>query len=329
MTKDMLVFAEVREGNFKPANREVVTAASQLAQQTGGSVHVAVVGSEIDQAVADAAVYSPGKVFAVRSPLLANYSTQGYAAATAAVVEQVEPAVVLFAATTMGRDLSSRLAARLGGSLLTDCTDVTMDGDAVKVRRPVYSGKAYADVVTVKDTVKLVSLRPNIFTPAQETGNTAEVVDVSVNISEDSIGSVVSEIVATAAGRKDVTEADIIVSGGRALKSAENFGILEELADVVGASVGASRAAVDAGYAPHARQVGQTGKVVNPKLYVACGISGAIQHLVGMRTSKVIVAINKDPNAPIFQYADYGIVGDLFEIVPKLTDEFKALLGSS
>jgi electron transfer flavoprotein alpha subunit len=191
----------------------------------------------------------------------------------------------------------------------------------------VYSGKAYADVVSTNDSIKIASVRPNIYAAADK-GGEAEVVDVAVSITEGDIGSIVKEIVSTTSGRKDVTEAEIVVAGGRALKSEENFKILEDLADVLGASVGASRAAVDAGYAPHGRQVGQTGKVVNPKLYFAFGISGAIQHLVGMRTSKVIVAVNKDPNAPIFQYADYGIVGDLFEIAPMLTEEFKKLLNS-
>jgi electron transfer flavoprotein alpha subunit len=329
MTNDIVAFAEVRNGVFKRINSELVTAAQSLAAKTGGKVHLAVAGHDLDAAVAEARSYPVSTVHVVKSPLLARYSTQGFASALEAMVKTINPSVVIFGATAMGKDLSARVAARLGASLATDCTEIASDGGVLRVRRPVYSGKVYADVVSAKDTIKMASIRPNIFPPAQKTNTPASVVDVALPITSDGIGAMVKEIVGTTSGRKDVTEAEIIVSGGRSLKSEENFKIIEELADAIGASVGASRAAVDAGYAPHARQVGQTGKVVNPKLYIAVGISGAIQHLVGMRTSKVIVAINKDANAPIFQFADYGIVGDLFEIVPLLTREFKKLLGPS
>jgi electron transfer flavoprotein alpha subunit len=326
MSNDILVFAEVRDGVFKPGNRELVSAATKLSSGTGGGVDIAVLGHDATDAVEAAKTLASGKVYSVNSPVLEKYSTQGFASGLEAVLKEADPAVVLFAATAMGKDISARVAARVGASLATDCTEIDIDGDVLKIKRPVYSGKVYAEVVTTGGGMKMASIRPNIFPPAQETGGTADIVDVELPIGLDEIGAMVKEIAGGASGRKDVTEAEIIVSGGRALKSEENFKILEDLADVIGASVGASRAAVDAGYAPHSRQVGQTGKVVNPKLYFAIGISGAIQHLVGMRTSKVIVAINKDENAPIFQHADYGIVGDLFEVVPLLTEEFKKLL---
>ncbi|MDH3217310.1 MAG: electron transfer flavoprotein subunit alpha/FixB family protein [Candidatus Krumholzibacteria bacterium] len=328
MTNDILVFAEVREGSFKRINAELVSAASVLVDKLGGVVHIAVLGGAVDGAVEEARSYATGKVYVVKSDVLDSYSTQGFASGLEAVLKECDPAIVLFGATAMGKDLSTRVAARARGSLMTDCTELDVEDGALKAKRPVYSGKAYADVITTKATIKMASLRPNIYPAAQKTGNLADVAEVSLPITLDQIGAMVKEIVVTSAGRKDVTEAEIIVAGGRSLKSEDNFKILEELADVLGASVGASRAAVDAGYAPHSRQVGQTGKVVNPKLYIACGISGAIQHLVGMRTSKVIVAINKDPNAPIFQHANYGIVGDLFEIVPIMTQQFKELLAS-
>ncbi len=328
MSNDILVFAEIRDGSFKNINREMVSAAKSLAEKTGGAVHIAALGHDIDAAVTEAGKYVDGKVYAVKSPLLEKYSTQGYASGMEAVCKQADPAVIVFGATAMGKDLAARLGARLGGALLTDCTEIRYEGGSLKAKRPIYSGKVYAEVTTVNDASKIVSVRPNIFSPADDSGGSAEVVDVALPATEADIGSLVKEITAAAGGRKDVTEAEIVVSGGRALKSEENFKIIEELADVLGAAVGASRAAVDAGYAPHSRQVGQTGKVVNPKLYIAVGISGAIQHLVGMRTSKTIVAINKDANAPIFQHADYGIVGDLFEIVPLLTQEFKKLLSA-
>jgi electron transfer flavoprotein alpha subunit len=231
--------------------------------------------------------------------------------------------VVLFGATVLGRDLSARTAARCGASLFTDCTELAWSNGALRVKRPVYSGKVVLELES-SAALQMASIRPNVFAAASA-GGSAEVVDVPVSIAEGDIRGRVKETVRTSSGKKDLTEAEVIVSGGRSLKSAENFKILEELAEALGATVGASRAAVDAGYAPHSMQVGQTGKVVNPKLYVAVGISGAIQHLVGMRTSKVIVAINKDENAPIFQKADYGVVGDLFEFVPRLTEELKKL----
>lgn len=329
MTNDILVFAEIRGDGFKRVNAELVTAAGSLASKSSSEVHIAVLGNNIDGAIEEARSLVSGKVFAVRSPVLDRYSTQGYASGLEAVVKQVDPSIVLFGATAMGKDLSPRIAARLNGSLATDCTELDIDGGSLKVKRPVYSGKAYAEVTSAKDTIKIASVRPNVFAPAQKTGEMAEVVGVDLPITLNEIAAVVKEVVGGTSGRKDVTEAEVIVAGGRALKTEENFKILEELADVIGGSVGASRAAVDAGYAQHSRQVGQTGKVVNPKLYIAVGISGAIQHLVGMRTSKVIVAINKDASAPIFRYSDYGIVGDLFEVVPLLTQEFKRLLEAS
>jgi electron transfer flavoprotein alpha subunit len=328
MTNDVLVFAEVRGGEFKKINRELVTAAERLAGKSGGAVHIAVLGGAIDKAVGEAMTLPVKRVYAVGSPVLESYSTEGYASGLEAVVRQADPSIVLFGATTMGKDLSARLAARLGAALMTDCVEVDYDGGALKAKRPVFSGKVYANVVSTKPGIKMASIRPNVYPPAPRGSAGAEKVDVALPIGADAIKGMVKAIEGAAAGRKDVTEADIIVAGGRSLKSEENFKILEELADVLGGSVGASRAAVDAGYATHGKQIGQTGKVVNPKLYIACGVSGAIQHLVGMRTSKVIVAINKDPNAPIFQTADYGIVGDLFEIVPLVTQETKKLLHS-
>ena len=310
---------------IKKVTREIVTAAGQLAETSGGKIHAVVIGHDLSRQADEIKSYVNGKVYTVFDPALENYSTQGYTDAVTAVIKEADPGFILFGATAMGKDLSARLAARLDAALMTDVTEVGIDGGTFKVLRPVYSGKAYAEVVSAKDTINMATIRPNIYPPAEKLEAGAGVVEVAAAIDSGRIGSIVKEIVKSTGGGKDLTEADIIVSGGRALKSEENFKILQDLADVIGGTVGASRAAVDAGYVPHSIQVGQTGKVVNPKLYIACGISGAIQHLVGMRTSKVIVAINKDPNAPIFQKADYGIVGDLFEIVPILIDEFKKL----
>ncbi len=321
---NILVFAEIRDGVFKGINAELVTAAQALASSGGGEVHFALIGDGLDAQVDDAKKYAVNKIFTVTGPELAAYSSQGYAAAMETIIGQSNPKVVLFGATAMGKDLSARVAAKIGASVFTDCTELSLEGGNLKVTRPVYSGKVYLQA-SATAAIQMASVRPNINPPAEASGGSAEVVAVSAETGD--IKGVVKEIVSAAGGAKDLTESEIIVSGGRALKAGENFQILTDLADVLDGSVGASRAAVDAGYVPHSMQIGQTGKVVNPKLYIACGISGAIQHLVGMRTSKVIVAVNKDENAPIFQKADYGIVGDLFDVVPKLTDEFKALLG--
>jgi electron transfer flavoprotein alpha subunit len=324
MAKTILVFGETRGGALKPITRELLTAANQLAQSGGAQVALALIGD--GAAPADAKALPVARVYTAKHALLSSYSSQGYAVALDAVVRAADAGVVLFGATTLGRDLSARAAARTGAALFADCTELSMNNGVLRVRRPVYSGKIYAEVEGVAP-VQMASIRPNVFPPLAGAGS-AEVVEVPVEIDESHVRGRVRETVQTAGGTRDITEAEIIVAGGRSLKSAENFGLLEELAKTLGGSVGASRAAVDAGYQPHSTQVGQTGKVVNPKLYIAVGISGAIQHLVGMRTSKVIVAINKDENAPIFQKADYGIVGDLFEVVPKVTEEFKKLRGA-
>jgi electron transfer flavoprotein alpha subunit len=323
---NILIFAEIRGDAFKGINAELVTAARSLAQSSGGEVHFAVLGSGVDAHAAEAAKYDVSKVFTVDNGELADYSSQGYALALEAVIGQSAPKIVLYGATAMGKDLSARTAARVGASLFTDCTEISLEDGNLTATRPVYSGKVYMQVKSSAE-LQMASIRPNVFPPAEASGSAGDVVAVDVDIAADAIKGRVKELVSTAAGGKDLTESEIIVAGGRSLKSGENFGILQELADVLGGTVGASRAAVDAGYVPHSIQIGQTGKVVNPKLYFAIGISGAIQHLVGMRTSKVIVAVNKDENAPIFEKSDYGIVGDLFEVVPNLTEEFKALLG--
>jgi electron transfer flavoprotein alpha subunit len=224
----------------------------------------------------------------------------------------------------MGRDLAPRVAAALGVGALADVVALEKDGDQLVARRPVYSGKAFATVDSAGTKPQVISLRPNVFSQ-EEVGGTAEV--VTLDGLTPTIRAKVKELVDTGGGELDVAEADIIVSGGRGLKGPENFALIRELADALGGAVGASRAAVDAGWIPHKHQVGQTGKVVSPSLYVACGISGAIQHLAGMSSSKVIVAINKDPDAPIFKIADYGVVGDLFDVIPPMVEEVEKLAG--
>ena len=233
----------------------------------------------------------------------------------------VKPDVILVGHTAMGRDLAPRVAARLGLGLISDCTGVEVNGEEIVFIRPVYAGKLFQKK-KVKEGIIFASIRPNNIVKGEPNAQrTANVIETQVTITD--IRTIIKDVVKKTTGKLDLTEAKIIVSGGRGVKSAEGFNQLYELAEVLGAAVGASRAACDAGYCDYAMQVGQTGKVVTPDLYIACGISGAVQHLAGMSNSKIIVAINKDPEAPIFRVADYSIVGDLFEVVPLLIEEFK------
>ena len=256
---------------------------------------------------------------------LKNYSNEGLAHALHAYLSKQSPAVVLTGASWTGKDILPRLAAKFQVGLANDCTEFKL-GSSVTARRPIFAGKC-SQCVSFSSSPAVFSVRPNVLALGEAKGSAPQVEKLNAEIG--TIRAKVTEVISSGAKKVDLTEADIIISGGRSLKSADNFKILFDCAAVIGAAVGASRAAVDAGYAPHDMQVGQTGKTVSPKLYVACGISGAIQHLAGMRTSKVIVAINKDPEAPIFQKADYGVVGDLFEVVPLLTEELKKLKAHS
>ncbi len=318
---NILVIGEHFEGRLKKVTFELVSKAAGLASALGAEVDVALVGHGL-QNPGEVGRYGAKKVFVVDHPKLEKYNTEGFVKVIAEVAREANPSVILGTASPLGKDLFPRLAARLGAGLATDCTDLKIDSGKLVATRPIFAGKAFVDV-RFETTIQMATARPNSFIP-RETGGTATV--VAKNIEPGELRAVMREIVKGKSAQADLTEAPIIVSGGRAMQSGENFKILQELADVLGATVGASRAAVDSGYVPHDMQVGQTGKTVNPNLYIACGISGAIQHLAGMRTSKIIVAINKDSEAPIFTKADYGIVGDLFQIIPLLTKEFRKIL---
>lgn len=321
---DILVFAENENGKVKKSAFELLSKANELSGQAGGSVIAVLVGKGLDGLANDLAQYGAKKVVLAESDKLAEYNTIAYTKALEQVVGEFKPSVVLASASEMGKDFLPRLAARLKVGLASDVTELKIEGGKLIAKKPVYSGKAFVDVV-FNTPVQMVSSRPNSFpVAAAKAGAQAEVIKKSIDVGE--LVNPVHERQQGQGGTKvDLTEAEIIVSGGRAMGSADNFKVLAPLAEALGATIGASRAAVDSGYAAHDMQVGQTGKVVNPKLYVACGISGAIQHLAGMRTSKVIVAINKDPEAPIFSKADYGIVGDLFTLVPLIAEEIKKL----
>jgi len=326
MANDILVFGEIRGGGIKKITKELIGAARRVSEATGGAIDTALVGAGARAAAEGLKDYGLRKIIVAEGEALARYSTEGYAAVLSDIVKQGAYSYLFLGATAMGRDLGPRVTARADGVMFSDCVDVRMEGSRCVARRPVYSGRAYVEIVRSGDRLNCISIRPNNVAPAEPSGGGTPIEAHASIAVRDAIRAIVTEIFPLEGGRPDLTEADVIVTGGRAMKDKANFKILENLADLLGAAVGASRAAVDAGFAPVAIQVGQTGKIVNPKLYIACGVSGAIQHLAGMRTSKVIVAINKDPNAPIFERATYGIVGDLFEVVPLLTEELKKVL---
>lgn len=321
---NILVFLEHQNNQIRKTSLEVLAKASSLAKTSGGHATAVLVGTNLEGLVPQAAPYGAIRVVLVNHPSLEKYNSMAYAEAIASVVEGQKAHIVLGSASPVGRDLFARLAMKLQAGLASECVDLRMEEGCLVAKKPIYSGKALVDV-TFNSPIQMATTRPNSFvTPPPVEGAVTEIQKIDFDPGE--LKAPLKEVVAGVQTKIDLTEAEIIVSGGRAMGNSDNFKILTELAEVLHATVGASRAAVDSGYATHDMQVGQTGKVVNPKLYIACGISGAIQHLAGMRTSKVIVAINRDPEAPIFSKADYGIVGDLFTVVPLLTQELKKTL---
>lgn len=317
---DVLVFCEVKDGKLRKPSREALSIARKLAGQAGGSVLAFAAGSGAKSAVGDVGKFGAKKLLIAGDASLDSYMTESYAGALAKAVEQAKPTIVLLAGTSNGKDLAPRLAARLNVGVASDVDTLEWSEGKLKARRPVYSGKAFARV-EVEGQPALAITRTNAF-PVEENGASApEIVDVPYRPAD--MKTKVIETKTPEAGELTIAEADIIVSGGRGLKEAANFSLIRDLAYAIGGAVGASRATVDAGWIDHQHQVGQTGRVVSPNLYIAAGVSGAIQHLAGMSSSKHIVAINKDAEAPIFRIADLGVVGDLFTIVPALTEEVK------
>ena len=317
----IVTFAEHRDGKLRRPSLEAVSEARRLSASLPGPVTAVLVGPGSEGLAPQLASYGADKVQVFDDPALGAYATEPYARALAQAVTEAKPAAVLVPFTAMGKDLAPRAAARLGAGLVSDCVSFTARDGRLEARRPMYAGKAYA-TVRWEGEPQMATLRPNVFPLEKpDTARTAQVVKGEV---DTSARAKVTAVHAAAAGKIELTEAQIIVSGGRGLKGPENFHLVESLAAAMGAAVGASRAVVDAGWVDHQFQVGQTGKTVSPTLYVACGISGAIQHLAGMSSSKYIVAINKDADAPIFKVANYGVVGDLFELLPKLTEAAKS-----
>ncbi len=324
MSNNVLVFVEQRNGKVLPSSWQLLSLAGELAKSTGGQAEAVIVGHSVGGLTKDAAAYGAKKVHIVDAPELALYAARPYAAAVCAAIDAGKPKIVLLPTTFMGRDLASRVAARKRAALAMDCTEVSREGGDLIVTKPMYAGKFSAKFRLSGSRLQVATVRGNAYSANEpQAGATAESQSIALSLSDADKRATIKEITSTSSGVKDVTEADVVVSGGRSLKSEENFKIIRELADSLDGAVGASRAACDAGYQPHTRQVGLTGKVVTPRLYIACGIDGAIQHLAGMRGSKVIVAINTKKDAPIFKVATYGCVVDLFTLVPLLTQEIK------
>jgi electron transfer flavoprotein alpha subunit len=316
MAPQVIVFAEQREGRLRRAAQESLCEARRLANQLGGEVGAVVVGSGVRGLAAEVASFGADRVYLFDHAALLSYATETYARALSQVVTESKATIVLLPFTSQGKDLAPRVAARVGAGLASDCVALSLTDGKLEARRPVYAGKAFATIRFAGEP-QMATLRPNVFAlGAPDASRKAQVVEGQV---DTTTRARVTAVEAIGGGRVELSEAQIIVAGGRGLKGPEHFHLVEELAGAFGAAVGATRAVVDAGWVGHSIQVGQTGKTVSPQLYLACGISGAIQHLAGMATSKTIVAVNKDPEAPIFKVANYGVVGDVFDVLPRLT----------
>lgn len=324
MSQTYMIVAEVRGGKLRQVSLETLHAAA-LAKGEGDRITAVLIGHQLAEFAQELSGYGVDQVVTADHAGLAHYNPDTYFAALSEMIDAVQPCAVFFGHTSTGRDLAPQVAARLGAGQISDVIALEKDGSGLVFTRPLYAGKAFEKKRFTQGPF-VVTIRPNnISAAAAVPGSQAEIVQAAYVPAAD-LRSVVKDVVHKASGKVDLTEAKIVVSGGRGVKSQDGFKPLEQLAEVLNAAVGASRGACDAGYCDYALQIGQTGKVVTPEIYIACGISGAIQHLAGMSQSRIIIAINKDPDAPIFQVADYGIVGDLFEVVPLLTEEFKKAL---
>ncbi|MDA8429428.1 MAG: electron transfer flavoprotein subunit alpha [Geobacteraceae bacterium] len=323
------VFVEQTEGEPAKVSWELLGIGAQLAASLGVELCAMVIGEQVEHLCCEAFAYGAAKVYLLDAALYRNYRTEAYVEACCHLIETYKPEVILMGATGMGRDLAGAVATRVATGLTADCTGLAIDDKRNLMQtRPAFGGNIMATIMCDKFRPQMSTVRPNVMPmPERREGATGVIIRDPFTVPETSILTKVIEIIRDAGSKSavDITGADFIISGGRGMMGPENFAMLQELADTVGGVVGASRSAVDAGWMPGDRQVGQTGKTVRPKIYIACGISGAIQHLVGMQDSDMIIAINRDKNAPIFEVATYGIVGDLFQVVPAMTRQIRAL----
>ena len=321
----VMIYGEIKAGKLKKTALELASEGRKLADRLGGDLTAVLIGPQAESFAPDLARCGADTVCAVEAPELESYNSEYFAQALAHVIGEKKPEIVLMSHTMQGKDLAPRTAAKLGVANISDCVSFELDGSKLVAKRPMFAGKCYADWVAL-GSPQIATARPNVL-EVVENAKEGKLEKISFSVDKSRPTYVTKELNLDTSGKVDLTEAEIIVSGGRGM-GGPDYSLIEETAAIFGAraTVGASRAAVDAGWRPHADQVGQTGKTVTPNLYIACGISGSIQHLAGMGSSKVIVAINKDTEAPIFTKADYGIVGDLFKVVPELNKELKALL---
>ncbi len=321
MSGKVLVLGEAKEGVLRNVSFETIAAAKKISD--GGEIVAVLLGDAVQSLSDEMIHYGADRVVTVEHPHLKQYTSDGYSQAFMAVYEQEKPDAVVFGHTALGKDLSPKIASKLDSGLISDVTAIEGEGDAALFIRPIYSGKAFEKVKN-KDGLLFITIRPNNINPlAADNSRSGETSAVTVDITN--LRTIISEVVRKSTEGVDLSEAKVVVAGGRGVKSADGFEPLQQLANLLGGAIGASRGACDADYCDYSLQIGQTGKVVTPDLYIAAGISGAIQHMAGMSNSKVIVAINKDPEANIFKVADYGIVGDLFEVIPMMIEEIKKL----
>ncbi|WP_028596316.1 electron transfer flavoprotein subunit alpha/FixB family protein [Paenibacillus assamensis] len=324
MSRTFLVVAETRGGSLRQVSCETISAA-RLAGGADTTVAAILIGATTSAFVNELAQYGADRVYTIDHADLEHYNPQAYFAALQAVVQTVQPDAIFLGHTAIGKDLAPQIAAELGAGQISDITAIEVDNNGQALfSRPIYAGKVL-EKKAFTAFPWIVTVRPNNIAPL-EVDPTRTATTEAIAYSQPALQTIIRDVVRNTSGKIDLSEAKVIISGGRGVRSADGFKPLEELAAVLGGAVGASRGACDAGYCDYALQIGQTGKVVTPELYIACGISGAIQHVAGMSSSRVIIAINKDPEAPIFKIADYGIVGDLFEVVPLLTEQFKLAL---
>lgn len=326
MANDVWVYIEHKDGNASPMSFELLGIGKELADNLGSSVCAFVVGENVENIAKEAFSYGASKVYAVEDGVFKGFRAEAYAKAASFLLDKYKPEIALFRATSQGTDVSAASAASLGFGLCTDSIGIKVDGGQIKLTRAAFGGNYTVTVVNEKAKPQITTVRPKAFSmPEKDASKQGEIIKESFSIAESDLNTKVLEFIKSEVAL-NLVEADIIVSGGRGVGGDDGFKMMKELADVLGAAVGASRAAVDSGWISYEHQVGQTGKTVKPKIYIACGISGAIQHLAGMRTSDCIVAINKDPDAPIFKNASYGIVGDYKQVVPKIIEKFKTKL---
>lgn len=320
----IIAFCEQRNGELRKTAFECLGEARRMADKAGCKAIAVVVGHNISDKAKNLSEHGADEIVAIDSNVFSHYSPESYSKALYDVTKAKSPKAVFLSASSIGKDVAARLGVLLDSSVASDCTDIRFEGSFV-AKKPIYAGKA-VETISFHGSPAIISLRPNVFS-SSNVKKEEKFENFESSVSDNDVKSKSVSMESVHGGKKDIIESDIIVSGGRGMGGPEQYKILEELAEALGGVVGASRASVDAGWRPHADQVGQTGKIVSPKLYIACGISGAIQHIVGMKDSRCIVAINKDPEAPIFKIADYGLVGDLFEIIPEFTKEIRKIKG--